>query len=669
VTGAAPLVLRVDGYTGPTRWRWVLCDAAGVLLADHEVRLDPHDPRYGGFARLGRYLRTRVDPAAPAASEAALVAELGEWIGVQVFGPVGAALAARAPAVVEVRPPAAAAELLYRPLELAYVQGRPLPLHPVTLVHVPPGPPPMPTPAAHLGPVRVLAVFSLPEGDSPLGLRAQRRALVDLFNRLRSRHRRDVVLRVLQWPATAVALRDALEYGDGWDVVHFSGHGLADGLTLETADGRAATLPGEELAALLRLARGRLGLVVLTSCHSAAGPAAASRWALLANPAAPGVAAGAVSAAGPPAAAGGRGVASLAELVVREVGCAVLAMRYAVADGFAIAVAEHLYDAMLRQDRSLPRALQLAVPKALAVPDTPPRSVATAALFGQRATGLLLRPGPAGPVLSTGDRPMAAFPPPPQVFVGRTGPMATVATALVADGVSGVCFTGPAGIGTTACAVELAYGSTHLFGALLWHRVDLVDGAIGGSLEAFAADMDRQAPELRLGEAVADAGRLAAYLPRLAELFETEAVLLVIDGVDALLSAAGTWRDPRWQQLMGALLDHHVLARTVLTGRRVPAPRSPRLAVVEIGPLTPAEAVQHAQDLPALGRLATADPEPAGGRPPVEVLAGMLTAAGGVPAAIVAAGRVLAAGGTPPSAPPAREYLDALAHLFREGTA
>src|SRR5262249_29395973 len=161
----------------------------------------------------------------------------------------------------------------------------------------------------------------------------------------------------------------------------------------------------------------------------------------------------------------------------------------------------------LRQDRSLPRALHLAVPKALAGPDAPARSVATAALFGQRATGLLLRPGPVGPMLSTADRPMAAFPPPPQMFVGRTGPLATAAAALVADGVSGVWFTGPAGIGTTACAVELAYGSTHVFGALLWHRVDLVDGTIVGSLEAFAAEVDRQAPELRLAEAVADAGR------------------------------------------------------------------------------------------------------------------------------------------------------------------
>ena len=35
-------VLRLDvrDYEGPTRWRWVLTDASGAFIADHEVRID-----------------------------------------------------------------------------------------------------------------------------------------------------------------------------------------------------------------------------------------------------------------------------------------------------------------------------------------------------------------------------------------------------------------------------------------------------------------------------------------------------------------------------------------------------------------------------------------------------------------------------------------------------
>ena len=60
------------------------------------------------------------------ASEAALVADAGRWIGERVFGAVGRTLAERAPVVVRVIVPEAARVVAFRPLELAAVEGRPL---------------------------------------------------------------------------------------------------------------------------------------------------------------------------------------------------------------------------------------------------------------------------------------------------------------------------------------------------------------------------------------------------------------------------------------------------------------------------------------------------------------------------------------------------------------
>ena len=72
-----------------------------------------------------------------------------------------------------------------------------------------------------------------------------------------------VELRVLQYGVTRDSLREALEEGEGWDVVHFSGHGLPGSLALELPDGGHDLIKASEVADLLRQAGGRLKLVVL----------------------------------------------------------------------------------------------------------------------------------------------------------------------------------------------------------------------------------------------------------------------------------------------------------------------------------------------------------------------------------------------------------------------
>lgn len=56
------------------------------------------------------------------------------WIGSQLLGPIAAALARKRPATVRVVVPAAAEALLFRPMELAHADRRPLSLQDVTLV-------------------------------------------------------------------------------------------------------------------------------------------------------------------------------------------------------------------------------------------------------------------------------------------------------------------------------------------------------------------------------------------------------------------------------------------------------------------------------------------------------------------------------------------------------
>jgi hypothetical protein len=73
--------------------------------------------------------------------------------------------------------------------------------------------------------LRVLAVFSLPTATSVLGLRRERYELARLIRAMRARQRRLVQSAVVQYGATRQNLAQAAEAGDGWDVLHLSGHG------------------------------------------------------------------------------------------------------------------------------------------------------------------------------------------------------------------------------------------------------------------------------------------------------------------------------------------------------------------------------------------------------------------------------------------------------------
>ena len=119
------------------------------------------------------------------------------------------------------------------------------------------------------GRLRMLAVFSQPTRTDVLALRRERYALSRLIRTIAAReraHSGTAGRPVRGDPEAAEAIADN---GDGWDVLHLSGHGTGGVLLLEK---RTVTRPGStaNLIALLRPVRRRVKLAVVSACESAA---------------------------------------------------------------------------------------------------------------------------------------------------------------------------------------------------------------------------------------------------------------------------------------------------------------------------------------------------------------------------------------------------------------
>jgi len=568
------LILALD-YQNETRWRWALSDAAGRFLEDQEVALDPADPVYRSFVDLPGELRYH-EEARPAED---VLAELGAWMGDKVFGKVGKKLLAyeQSPAcVVQVRVPPAAQDLLFRPFELAYLEGRPLVERGFRFIYTVaheegqrPGRA-APKESGQGEALRVLGVFSLPRDATPLNLRQERYRLQRLMQRFVQMRGKAVQVRLLQYGATRQLLTDVLQEAPGWDVVHFSGHGQEGELILERPDGTADSIDAKDLARLLRPAGARLKLLTLSACYSGAADVRAAR--------------AQVGLDNPPtreAAPEQRGTVlpSLGQRLAEDLDCAVLAMRYPVLDDFATELALTLYDRMLERRQPLPQALQLALADALDPrrdPHRPDFSRLTPLLFGARGADLRLEAPPRPPSFELPQTGLFHFPPAPERFVGRLMPMLRAGQALAPEGdKTGVLFYGMAGAGKTACALELAhrYDRQNLerFTGFVWHRAPEEGRDIVDALTRLAMSLENQLPGLELVGLMDDPEEFRGkVLPRLRGLMQDSAILLVMDNLEGLLTSQDTWRDPRWGDLLNALLDHAGPSRLALTSRRLP---------------------------------------------------------------------------------------------------
>ena len=598
----------------PACWRWVLADANGRFLADHNVQLDTASREYRGFVNLADYLNYH-QPIHPVEAQ---LADLGAWIGQHVFGGIrGALWQHRAlPAVaVRVAVPAAAQRLLFRPFELArFADGTTFRQAGVRFVYHQldsvAAAETAKDPAGRERNLRVLAAFSLPVKLNPLNLRRERHGLQRLVRELSLTRGAAVELRVLQYGATRDTLRAALEEADGWDVVHLSGHGERGELLLEDDRGGTDTIDAGELGALLEPTGRRLKLLILDTCYSGAAGHAAARVQIGLDR----LPVRQEDAAGQAVAETAQTVLpSLAQSLAERLDCAALAMRYPVGDAFATELMLSLYEKLLDRHQPLPAALHLALDEALAADiPRPPLSPATPILIGARAAdmqlALPLRPPQEITLPRVGLS--IAFPAEPERFVGRLQPMLRASQALAPRSAQrGVLFHGIPGGGKTACALEVSYRHAEgRFQGYVWYRAPESDSDIAAELFNLLFEIERQlsAPDLGLTTSLDHPERFRFFtLPRLRALLQEKSLLLVLDNLETLLTESNRWRDSLWGDLLATLLDHGGLSRVILTSRRMPADleRNSRLQAEPIHALSLAESVLLARELPHLKRL------------------------------------------------------------------
>jgi tetratricopeptide (TPR) repeat protein len=631
------LRLEVREFETPLRWRWLLSEeCTGAPLADHQVDLTDRPGEFEAFTDLYRYLRWNTAPDRRTAGETEMAAQVGAWAGSAVLGQrVCDAIVAAAPVTVRVMVPEQGGFLLSWPLELAHADGQPLAAHgDVTLAYdlapgsVAPGPVAGPGSTAEGRGLRMLAVFSLPTATSVLALRRERFELARLIRQIAARQRRRVELAIVQYGATRQKLAAMAEAGDGWDVLHLSGHGGRGQFLLEKADGSPDPVDTAELMKLLARLRRRVKLAVVSACESAAATTAETlRWVGLEEQAQV-FEQQAEQDIGTLAAAGS-GVepvmTGVARAVAARLGCAVVAMRYPVVDDFAIAFAQELYERLLGVRDDLPAsrgqplasALAAAVTQAAGPEPTPARPVLSVAtpvlLLGGQAAELVLEVPRGQPGLDPALVAMQEFPPEPERFVGRAQAMARASTALASgSGQTAVLLHGMAGSGKTACALELAYRHQDSFAAAAFWQAPLTDDEFSGALASLAAQLEVQLGEygFAMADKITTAESLARFAPRLRRLLEGTGILLVLDNLETLLTPAGTWRDPRWEPLIGALTSHDGESRVILTSRIPPAGLGTNALPLPVHALDLAESVALARELPGLRGLLHADAGP-----------------------------------------------------------
>ena len=594
---------------GADRWRQ-------SILGTKDVALDASSPEYRGFVNLGAHA-PHTPPNCPP------LADLGIWIGEKIFGKLRTVLknhcdrAGAAVAVNMILPPTAE-NLLSLPFELAHFANRTSFREAgVRFIYRLDGAlsqeqykEPTDKESAEKG-LRILAVFSLPVRANPLNLRRERFELQELVRYLKVN--KNLHLRILQYGATRKALEVALQERDGWDIIHFSGHGQRGKLHLVDDCGGDDQIHADELGKLLKPAVARLKLLILNTCYSGASNHAS--YALLGHDQAPG---GQVNDDSEARAELSEAVLpSLAQDLAKQLDCAVLAMRYPVDDAFATELILSLYKKLLEDRRLLPEALHLAlntalptwipwmtVLKASSIPVW--TREASPILVGARAADLELSPPEKRwqPGMMPDPGPEVAFPSEAQCFVGHLLPMLKASQALALSSKKrGVLFHGEPGVGKTACAVELAYCyDQKRFVDYVLYEVGAEGDEVGDELRNFLRQIELQSGMTQswLSEGLEDKDRFRREtLPKWRAYLRGRSILLVLDNLDPLMDVHARWIDPLWSDFLDKSLTHGGFARVVLTTRRVPVNLAyhPGLMTVPIDRLNDQESTLLAREL------------------------------------------------------------------------
>ena len=591
------LVLQAVEVRGPSRWRWLLTDGdTGNPLADHEVALDVGAAELRAFGDVYGYARAYAAPDRRAEDEVRLVAGLGAWAGRVLLGErVGAAIVSAAPITVRVT----AEFAIGWPLELAHAGGVPLAARgDVSFVYAPAGTA-GPTKAGVGDALRVLAVFSQPTRTSVLALRRERYELGRLIRRLVATRERMVELTVVQYGVTRERLAEIVDTGAGWDVLHLSGHGGPGAFVLEHANGSPDPVEVADLVGMLRPARRRVKLAVVSACESAAAVTAQTLRLIGLTGQAEQIEQAEVAERGEALAgegSAGEGSAGVAAALVAALDCAVVAMRYPVDDEFAIGFGGQLYEHVLGRGQ--------------------PVDVAVA----RAETRIRGGAGHAGRVRCAGGGSAIAC---PRGDAGSgPGPVAGRVPAAGAGAVrgpgggdgAGQCGAGAGQRPDRGAAARHGRGGEDRVcdragvpasGQFRGDRVlagtdpeDEWEGALAGLAAALETQLGRYG--FAMTGHIGTVQDLTGFLPRLRQLWTEQGVLLVLDNLEPLLTAEGTWRDPRWDPLIAALTGHDGESRVIMTSRVVPAGTSGQTLVLPVHALSLGESVALARELPNL---------------------------------------------------------------------
>jgi CHAT domain len=603
------VLLQAVDVAGPLRWRWVLSDEeTGSPLADHEVGLESAADQVERFQDLHSYVRSYAVPDRRYEDEARFVTDAGAWAGRAVLGEsVGAAIVAYAPTTVRVRVPRSIESVILWPLELAHVGGRPLAMRGDVSFVYEIDHDKLAARKAEVGEaLRILAVFSQPTRTSVLALRRERRALSQLIRRIAARERAAITLKVVQYGVTRERLSAIADSGDGWDLLHLSGHGASGAFLLEKADGSPDPVSTADLVGLLRPIRRRVKLAVVSACESAVDTTAATLRLLGLTEQAEALEAEAKerSAARLP---------GLARALVEEFDCAAVAMRYPVLDEFAITFSDVFYERLLSRRQPVDMSVSRAVAEAAgSVPSegVPALSLGTAGAFGSRAAGLKLPMPRKQPEVNPARQKMRHFPNEPKRFVGRASTMAAANVALAAgSGRTAVLLHGMAGGGKSACALELAYRHEDNFSALAFWQAPTREDEWQTALADFAETIEVQLREygFSITPHIGTIAALKEFLPQLRQVMARSGVLLLMDNLETLLTPDGRWRDQCWKLLIEALASHDGESRMILTSQITPAELDWRAVMLPVHSLSLAESAVLARELPNLRRLLHAE--------------------------------------------------------------
>ena len=667
----ADFELRIDTDADQKVARLKLFGAGGSHAGSNEVRLPEHSSAlWEGLFDTRRYVRRYegamiFDGQEEPATAGTLLERLGTFLGEEVLGEdIVRALAGPARNVLTVRLPTTDRDVLAAafprvPWEIARLSDDTVPRNLVVraVTEEITGGDVEITGMGNAETVRVLAVFAEAPGSRPLAMRREREELRRLFADEIMPHR-DVEIDVLCHGVNRRRLKEAIRARRGYHVVHWSGHGHHNALELQGEPNDC--ISGKALVELFVEAGGFIPRIFfLSACHSGAflrvkdweslqealerdereegvcGPKAAT---------APAEDRQLDDAIQNPSGYTGTALALLKADVPQ-----VVAMRYAVGDEYARRLAVAFYHRLLADPEAGATEEALAMARTEVAEDAEQIAYhavdhATPLMFGRPGVLLdparkrsrqmdRLRPQPQ-PLLTGGGTELD----PPEVFVGRGGPLSRLADEwLGEDAPAAALIQGLAGLGKTALAAEAIH---------LWHeRFDYVfcfqAKPTPLQFDDFCRRLDQrltlESPTYRdrcehnalrhihlkhdadlFAEPEARYDRMRANL---IEALREEAILVVIDNFENNLeevereagSAVYACADPAWDDLLEALARDlpGTRSRLLVTGRHRPAAlaEGERAVWIPLGPLPMGEAALFARSHSDLRRLLFSEDE------------------------------------------------------------